>query len=314
MTKKILVTGGDGFIGTYVIKLLSEKYGSDNILSMDNHTTYLDLIPKEELTFLLTERQKIVGVPLAYCDINDKTLVKKAFDMFKPTHVLHLAAFPRAKVVDKNPSYASETLISGLLNILENCSTVEHFVYISSSMVYGDFDHPISENELCNPKGTYGILKLAGEQLVKDWASKMDKNYTILRPSAVYGPLDVQDRVVSKFFEAAMKDEALTVHGAEQLLDFTYVEDLASGICATIETHKSFGHTFNMSRGSSRTLLDAAECITKIVGAGRINIQSKHPMYPSRDSLDCSKAYELLDFTPTTDIEVGFLKYYDWLK
>jgi nucleoside-diphosphate-sugar epimerase len=313
MTKKILVTGGDGFIGTYVIKILSEKYGANNILSLDNHTTYCDLIPKEELTFLLTERQKIVGVPLAYTDINDKQKVKHYIDIFQPTHVIHLAAFPRAKVVDKNPSYASETLVSGLLNILENCKSVEHFVYISSSMVYGDFDHPIKETEACNPKGVYGILKLTGEQLVKDWARRNEKQYTVLRPSAVYGPLDVKDRVVSKFFEAAFNNEELNVHGAEQLVDFTYVEDLAAGICSTLDNDWSFGHTFNMSRGSSRTLLEAAACIVGLVGSGKINVQSKHPMYPSRDSLDCSAANRWLNFNPTTNIETGFKNYYEWL-
>lgn len=314
MSKNILVTGGDGFIGSYVTKILVDKYGMDNVLSMDNHTTYLNLIPKDELSFLLQKRGEMVLPYIANCDINNKELVKVAFDMFKPTHVIHLAAFPRAKVVDKNPAYASETLVSGLLNLLENCASVEQFVYISSSMVYGDFSNPISEEEVCQPKGTYGILKLTGENLVKDWARRTGKNYTVLRPSAVYGPLDVKDRVVSKFFEAAFNDDALNIHGVEQLLDFTYVEDLAKGICSTIETHKSYHQTFNMSRGSSRTLLDAAECIIDIVGSGRINIQSKHPMYPSRDTLDCSKANDLLDFKPSTDIEVGFKHYYEWLN
>ena len=312
MTKKILVTGGDGFIGTYVCRVLTEKYGADNVLSMDNHTDYLGLIPREELIFLLQQRDSLNC--LAKTDINDKKLVKRAFDMFQPTHVIHLAAFPRAKIVDKNPAYASETLVSGLLNILDHCQTVEQFVYISSSMVYGDFTNPIKESDMCNPKGTYGILKLTGEQLVKDWAEKNDKNYTVLRPSAVYGPLDVKDRVVSKFFEAAFKDEALNVHGAEQLLDFTFVEDLAAGICSTIETYKSYSEIFNMSRGSSRTLLEAAECIINLVGSGRINIQSKHPLYPSRGALDCIKAYDILNFNPTTEMEVGFSKYYEWLK
>lgn len=314
MTTKILVTGGEGFIGTYVCKTLIDTYKHENVLSVDCRSTYLDLIPKDELNFLLIERKKYSEVKSYNCDINADR-IHRIISEFQPTHILHLAAFPRAKVVDKNPQYASYTLISGLLNLLENCKvpSVEHFIYISSSMVYGDFTNPIKETDACNPKGTYGILKLTGESLVRDWANRNSKHYTIIRPSAVYGPLDVQDRVISKFFEAAFKDENLNVHGPEQLLDFTYVEDLAKGICSTIDNNWSLGHTFNMSRGSSRSLLEAAECIVKLVGSGKIEIQSKHPMYPNRDSLDCSAASRWLNFNPQTNIEEGFNLYYDWL-
>jgi nucleoside-diphosphate-sugar epimerase len=314
MTNKILVTGGEGFIGTYVCKTLIDLYSYENVLSIDCRSTYLDLIPQPELNYLISERKQYCELKSINCDINADR-IKRIISDFNPTHIIHLAAFPRAKVVDKNPQYASYTLISGLLNVLEQCKlpSVEHFIYISSSMVYGDFDHPIKETEACNPKGIYGILKLTGEQLVKDWAQKNKKQYTILRPSAVYGPMDVNDRVISKFFEAAFNDQELNVHGAEQLLDFTYVEDLATGICSTLENDWSFGHTFNMSRGSSRTLLEAAECIIKLVGTGKINVQEKHPMYPSRDSLDCSAANRWLNFNPTTNIEKGFDHYYEWL-
>lgn len=315
MTKRILVTGGDGFIGTYVCDLLVKKYGQHNVLSMDNHTNYLGLIPQEELVYLITERGKVMhGNCLAKNDISDKKLVKRHFDKFKPTHVIHLAAFPRAKVVDKNPVYASETLVGGLLNVLENCSTVEHFVYISSSMVYGDFTNPVTEDFVCKPKGTYGVLKLAGESLVKDWARRNNKEYTVLRPSAVYGPFDVKDRVVSKFFAAAFNNEPLKVQGPDQKIDFTFVEDLAAGICSVLEDANSYHRTFNMARGKSRTLLEAAELIIELVGSGTIDLQDANKMYPSRDTLDCRMANYLLGYNPTTDIEAGFQKYYDFLQ
>ena len=106
--------------------------------------------------------------------------------------VVHLASFPRQKVVNSNPTLGSRTMSEGLLSLLEaSQDQVAKFVYVSSSMVYGDFKEEafdgIAESAQCNPIGQYGIMKLAGECLVKDYAARTGMKYTILRPSAVYG-------------------------------------------------------------------------------------------------------------------------------
>jgi nucleoside-diphosphate-sugar epimerase len=315
MSNKILITGGNGFIGTYVSELLLKDYFKYNLMSIDNHTSYNGLIPYAEKQWLIGERSKRNSDLLnAKVDISDELKIPVVFSQFKPTHVLHLAAYPRAKVVNDNPVLASKTLIGGLLNLLEQSKNVEQFIYISSSMVYGDFNYPITENDVCSPKSYYGILKLTGEQIVKAWAEKNKKIFTIIRPSAVYGPGDCIDRVVSKFFEAALKDGVLNVHGKSEVLDFTYVEDLAKGIVSVIGNEKSYNETFNMSRGFSRSLVEAAELIIKFAGKGTINIVDKHDLYPSRESLDCSKALTVLGFDPKTEIEEGFKKYYEWYE
>jgi UDP-glucose 4-epimerase len=99
-------------------------------------------------------------------------------------------------------------------------------------MVYGDFKDDVTEDAECQPQGQYGILKLAGEWFVKDYARRTNLAYTIIRPSAVYGPLDVEDRVISKFILNAMRGIPLKVNGAGETLDFTYVDDAADGIVA----------------------------------------------------------------------------------
>jgi nucleoside-diphosphate-sugar epimerase len=98
-------------------------------------------------------------------------------------------------------------MMEGLLNLLESAKKhhVKRFVYISSSMVYGNFDNNVVESAVCNPEGQYGIMKLAGEWLVKDYARRTGMEVVIIRPSAVYGPLDVEDRVVAKFMLTAMR-------------------------------------------------------------------------------------------------------------
>ena len=143
-----------------------------------------------------------------------------------------MASFPRQKVVNANPIIGSRVMSEGLLNLCELSKkyNVKKFVYISSSMVYGTFPDDVTEDYNCKPQGQYGILKLAGEHLVKDYARRGSFSYVVIRPSAVYGPLDVEDRVIAKFMLTAMRGGMLKVNGAGETLDFTYVEDAARGI------------------------------------------------------------------------------------
>ena len=119
----------------------------------------------------------------------------------------------------------------GLLNLLEASVKYQcqRFLYASSSMVYGDFKDYVKEDAVCRPQGQYGIMKLAGEWLVRDYQRK-GIDHTIFRPSAVYGPLDVEDRVISKFLLTDMRGGVLKVNGLHETLDFTYVDDAANGM------------------------------------------------------------------------------------
>jgi nucleoside-diphosphate-sugar epimerase len=205
----------------------------------------------------------------------------------------------------------------GLLNLLELSVKhgVKRFVYASSSMVYGNFDHTsIKEDTSCMPIGQYGIMKLAGEWLVRDYTRQYGLNHTIVRPSAVYGPYDVEDRVISKFFAAAMRGEELQVHGANEQLDFTFVDDTAMGIVLAATSENSVNKTYNISRGKSHTLLSAATLVTKIVGKGSVAINDRDMSYPVRGQLSINQAKTDLGYRPAVDLEEGLVKYYEWLK
>lgn len=309
---RILVTGGMGFIGHNVVSQL-EDLGHD-ITIVDNFTDY-GIVPSDELNALMLERQKqLYSVCFPY-DIVESAM-ENAFKCNEPEIVIHLASFPRQKVVNNNPLVASDSMIKGLLNLCElSCKyKVKRFVYVSSSMVYGDYPDGTDEYAFCKPQGQYAIMKHAGEQLVRDYGHKGCFDYTIVRPSAVYGPRDVKDRVVSKFFEAAMNDEELKVNGKDEKLDFTYVEDTALGIVQASLSDKTAFRTYNITRGTSRTLLEAAELIIKIVGKGKIKVTHKDQDFPSRGALSINAARRDFKFDPKVDIEEGFFKYYDWLK
>lgn len=207
----------------------------------------------------------------------------------------------------------------GLLSLLEASAVtnVRKFVYVSSSMVYGNFKDEyfsgVDEYHPTNPIGQYGIMKLAGEWLVKDYGRTKNLTYTILRPSAVYGPLDVEDRVVSKFLLAAMRGEIIHVNGPKEELDFTYVDDAADGIASASVSNNTDNMIYNITRGASRTLLEAAELAIKIAGQGNLQINDRDDNFPSRGKLNNNRAIQDFGFNPTTDIEQGFQEYYDWL-
>ena len=309
----ILVTGGLGLIGHNVVQRLESQ--GHKVVITDTKTTY-GIVPQSELDYLITERRKKIATDRIHAiDIGDQDGVAWLMQTYQPNTILHLASFPRQKVVNANPQQGSQTMSEGLLNLLEAAKkyNVGKFVYVSSSMVYGNFDNNVVETVVCNPQGQYGIMKLAGEWLVKDYARRTDMSYIIVRPSAVYGPLDVEDRVISKFILTAMRGGVIKVNGANETLDFTYVDDAADGIvAATLTKHQN--QTYNITRSRSRTLLEAAELAINIVGQGRIDVQDKDADFPSRGALNTQAARQDLGFAPKIDIEQGFQRYYEWLK
>ena len=311
---KILVTGGLGFIGHHVVQKL-ERLGH-SVIIVDNKTNY-GVVPQEEIDFLIQQRKSHIKTDRIYSInvVNNKD-VEWVITHHRPDRVLHLASFPRQKVVNANAPAGSQAMSQGLLNLLDACvvNKVDRFVYVSSSMIYGDFkSSTVDESHDCEPLGQYGILKLAGEWLVRDYTRRTGMTHSILRPSAVYGPRDVEDRVVSKFLLAALRNQTIQVRGAQELLDFTFVEDTAQGIVLALLQDSAANTTYNIARGQSRTLLEAAELAVSIAGQGRIEVIDRDQMFPSRGQLNITRAQQDLGFQPTVNIEQGFKTYYDWL-
>jgi len=309
----ILVTGGLGLIGHNVVARLEKDH---EISIIDNRTTY-GIVPQSEVDYLMSERlkkiqtQKIYSASIESAETVDYVVEQNAVDV-----IVHMASFPRQKVVNANPAAGADVMMRGLINLLESAKKhrIERFVYISSSMVYGDFEDQVLEDAECRPQGQYGIMKLAGEWLVKDYARRCGFEYVIIRPSAVYGPLDVEDRVVAKFMLAAMRGQTLKVNGAGETLDFTYVDDAADGIAAAATRIMARDNTYNITKSHSVSLLEAAEMIVTMVGSGTIEVRDKDADFPSRGALNIDRAKTILGFDPKIDVQEGFENYYTWLK
>lgn len=312
--KNILITGGLGLIGHNVALRLHNQ--GHRVVIVDSMTDY-GMIPADELQYLITERRKKIPDVLSFeydiCDVQKMTWL---FTTFNFDTVIHLASFPRQKVVNANPAAGSRVMSEGLLSLLELASEakVERFFYASSSMVYGEFKDQTKEDAQLNPEGQYGIMKLAGEWLVRDYTRKTGLKHTIFRPSAVYGPLDVEDRVISKFMLTAMKGGTLKVNGKTETLDFTYVDDAADGIVAATLSENTINKTYNITKSHSKTLFEAANLAIKLAGKGQIEVREKDADFPSRGALNIDAARRDFGFDPKVDIEEGFENYYEWFR
>ena len=311
--KRILVTGGLGFIGHNVVQRLQSQ--EHQVLITDICATY-GTIAKDDLDKVVSARQHKIhdSVRIYHVDVADRVGMDNLLRSHRPDIIVHLASFPRQKVVDADPMMSSRTMSEGLLNLLELSSRyrVHKFVYISSSMVYGDFKDHTRENAICEPKGQYGIMKLAGEWLVRDYTRRGLIDHVIIRPSAVYGELDLGDRLVPKFLLAAQQDSVLEVNGVSDTLDFTHVSDAADGIAAAVLLPVATNKTYNISRGRSRSLLEAAELAVNIVGRGRVHIKDRDGNVSSRGALDVDAARRDLGYDPKIDIEEGFRRCHEW--
>jgi len=311
---KILVTGGLGFIGSKLVEKLSK---TNSIIVLDNKDTY-GLLNSNEETALYKARTinwNKKNIKIIEGDILDQTICLSAFK-HNPDIVIHLAAYPRAALVDNNPILGVPKLISGTTNILYNCGThsIKKMIYVSSSMVYGNFKDGIKENADTKPTNIYGEAKLTGERLTKLFSKKNNMSYIIIRPSAVYGLNDLPDRVVPKFFSRAIKNQTITLHNGENKADFTFRDDVVDGLIKAVFSDIT-NESFNLTAGKAFSLKDLSEKVKEITGSNSlVKDIGNHNLYPTRGALNISKAKDMLDYKPQFTFENGLKLYYESIQ
>ena len=155
---------------------------------------------------------------------------------------------------------------------------------------------------------------MTGERITKLFSARHGLNYNIVRPSGVYGPGDMPDRVVAKFFERAMENKTITLHDGNNKVDFTYVDDAVDGIIKASFSEVA-NTSFNITTGNATTLRDLAETIVEITNSDSdiedIGMQS---LYPQRGTLDINRARDLLGYEPKQNLKQGLKNYYEWLQ
>lgn len=309
---RILILGGYGFIGSHICNTLSQQ--GHQIGVVDCYHQYYTF-PNWEYQPVLSQRKTIANCTKEYIgQIENLQFMEQTFEDFKPDRVIHVATYPNAKMVKRNVLDATNNMVTATAYVLDLCvkHKVEKIVYASSSMVYGEFDNKIpDENVIPKPNTLYGSYKRQGEIMCKIWHREKDLNYVIMRPSALYGEKDTITRVISQLLKSVLTTGKMTVQGPENKLDFSNVLDVAQYF-ALATTNEVVNETFNCTRGYGRKIIDAAEIIKQKLGIGEIVTQPHDAFYPNRDTLNSDKAKTMLNFNPQIDIEEGIPKYINW--
>lgn len=325
--RRIALIGGAGFIG-HNLALQLKAAGADvhvidslqvnNLLyfqssnnDMPNKDLYLKIV-NERLDLL-----RAAGIPLHIQDARQYDLLTGVLKDINPQVVVQLAAVAHANRSNKDPYSTFDHSLRTLENALDySRGNVEHFIFFSSSMVYGHFpDGSVTEETVCNPLGIYGALKYAGEKMVIAYNQVFDLPYTIIRPSALYGERCVSRRVGQIFIENALQGLEISINGdGSDALDFTYIADLCQGIQKCIERDESRGEIFNLTYGSAHSLSQMADIVHSHFPEINVKYIPKDNLTPDRGTLDVSKARKLIGYDPQYDLEKGFVKYIQWYK
>ncbi|MBV9523808.1 MAG: NAD(P)-dependent oxidoreductase, partial [Alphaproteobacteria bacterium] len=281
---------------------------ADNI---SNRQLYLHLI-HERLDML-----HAANIPVHVLDARDYQTFAPLLAEIKPDAIIHLAAIAHANQANKNPYSTFDHSLRTLENALD-CSRERkpHFIYFSSSMVYGNFaSATVTEETHCEPLGIYGALKFSGEKMVIAYHQVFGLPYTIIRPSALYGERCVSRRVGQVFIENAIQGLDLQISGdGSDRLDFTYVEDVIQGVTKAIETQAARNQIFNLTFGGSRSIAQMLEILRRHFPNVSVNHAPKDRLMPDRGTLSIDKARRLLGYEPAFPLETGFPRYIEWYK
>lgn len=277
----IVVTGGSGFIGTEICRLLKSKH----------EVTVFDIQkPKLDVKFKQGDisNPKDVANALKNCDI-----------------VIHLAAALGVIHTEENPIKTLDINTGGTRNVLEACRTnnVKKIIFSSSSEVYGEPTKiPIEESETPIPITIYGVSKLTAEYYVKSYAKVYGIQYTIFRLFNVYGAEQGNNWVIPEFVSKAVKNEDIMIHGdGSQMRAFCYVTDVSNAFSLVLQ--KGHGETYNIGNGSEPiSIKDLAQRVISVT-----NSKSSIKFIPFKDSK--RNRIEILFRAPSTEKALAQLNY-----
>ena len=325
--EKVLLMGGAGFIGhNLALKLKKKKFKVyivdflkiNNLMSLNkvnpqNRSLYKKIL-KERLSILKKNNIQVIRF-----DCRNYKKVSQTIKKINPNYIYHLAAVAHANISNKDPFSTFDHSFRTLENTLDasrSLKNLKRFVYISSSMVYGNFKkQTVDEKDTCEPLGIYAALKFSGEKLVLAYNQVFNIPYNIIRPSALYGERCVSRRVVQVFIENALSGKELVINDdGKEKLDFTNIEDLTNCMTTMLKKPKSKNQLFNITFGNSRTILELVNIIKKNIENVKVRSQKRDKLVPYRGTLSNQKAKKIINFTPKINLEKGVQKLITWYK
>jgi UDP-glucose 4-epimerase len=294
--KRVLITGGGGFIGTHIAIDLAKKGFKIRLFDLD-FNNFDVLCQKLGHNF---EVQKIKGNVL---DTITLTTAVNGCD-----YVVHAAAMLGVKNTEEKKLDCLNVNILGTINVLEACvkEKIKRIVFTSSSEVYGEpVEFPIKETNSTSPVSLYGVSKLAGEEYMKAYQKKHGLDFSIVRFFNVYGPGQVAEFVMPRFIKKVLNNESPVFYGAgSQVRTFCFVEDAAQGVSRVLTEENGRNQIFNIGNDEeSISMKDLAEKVIKISG------KDLKPVFVDMEDSDREASREIHKRIPTIYQARQLLKY-----
>lgn len=312
--KKLLVTGGAGFIGSSVLHALIDS--ETKLVCVDNFdTTYDPNFKQQNIEALLSQGR----CELRTLDITNRAALFAVFAETKPTHVLHLAAkADTRRAVEEPLDYINHNII-GTLNILDACVAhgVTQLVAASSSSVYGN-EKVVpwrEDNYHLQPISPYGVTKLSTEQLAYSYAYLHKLPVTMLRFFNVYGERNRPGMVPYLWADAFLRGNGIVISGdGERKRDYTYIGDVVNAVIKILHTPREF-EIVNIGHGSPLSLNDLNALFTKVTGTTvPVTARPSHQASVDTTYADTTKAKELYGWTPQVSHEEGITRLLAWFR
>jgi len=309
---RVLLTGSAGFIGFHTAQALLAR--GDEVVGLDNFNPYYDPKLKEDRSAQLTQNKKFT---LIRGDILDRKTVAKAMDGCD--RVCHLAALAGVRYAFDHPDEYIDINIRGFFHVLDEVrlQKIPGLIYASSSSVYGgNTKMPLAEEDRTdNQLSLYGMNKKDNELMAHVYHSLYGIPVTGLRFFTVYGPWGRPDMALFMFTEKLLKEMSLNIFGHGKMQrDFTYVDDIVSGIIASIDKNYP-EEVFNLGCGKTEELMAYVGAIEKACGKeAKKEFMEMQPGDVVRTEADITKARKMLGFEPKTQIKDGVPRFVAWYR
>jgi UDP-glucuronate 4-epimerase len=315
----ILVTGSAGFIGQAVAQALLAR--GEAVVGLDNFNPYYDPQLKRDRVARLTDSR----YTQVEADLTDRAALSALFARHRPRRIVHLAAQAGVRYSFENPHAYVDSNVAGFVNLLElarAAGDVEHFVYASSSSVYGaNTKQPFSiDDPVDQPVSLYAATKRANELIAAVYARQFGLRLTGLRYFTVYGPWGRPDMAPMKFARALFEGREIEVYGhGDMQRDFTYIDDIVGGTLAALDGTARFGDVphrlYNLGNNRPEQLMRFIEVLARAVGATpRMVMRPMQPGDVRSTAADIEATRRDLGWEPTTSIEEGLPRLVDWVR
>jgi len=315
--KKVLVTGGAGFIGSHVAEYLLSR--GDDVVVVDEINDYYDTRIKEGNINLLLNKYGSDRVAIFRGDICDEKFISNVFETAKPKWVCHMAARAGVQHSIRDPYIFIHSNIEATTRLMELSQKhgVKNFVFASSSSVYGDSKSTFfSEDEAVDHSiSPCAASKKACELLAYTYHHLYKINVTGLRFFTVYGPRGRPDMAPFKFIDRVSRGEELHQYGSgTSSRDYTYIDDIVDGVVRSIDRCHGY-EIFNLGKGSGNSLKDFINIVQKYVGKkANVRIVPDQPGDVPYTCADIRKAERMLGYKPKFSFEEGIQQTVSWYK